>query len=181
MYDPAKDTDVSSLAKQTTEESFTGEVESDKLKNGAFFLYKTAPFAHPTACAGPAMVDLFFKTTARDTDFFVEVLDVDEKGAAHVIGQPGKIRGSYITGVDKIRPLEPGRVYEAKIMPWEFAHEFKTGHRLGLMITSSMFPLYARNLGTAEPIATGVKTMVQSNQILYGAKHASSIEFHVLK
>ncbi|HWD37877.1 MAG TPA: CocE/NonD family hydrolase [Fimbriimonas sp.] len=180
-YDPAKDVQIKKVLKEAENQGgFTGEVKNSSDPNRKFLVYRSAPLTHSTAIAGPATVDLYFKTSARDTDLFASIIDIDEKGRMFAVDQEGKIRGSYLSGVDKIRPLTPGKVYKAHILPWDFAHEFKKGHRIGLVITSTLFPVYARNLGTAGPILTGTRMIAQHNALLFGAKTPSNVTFQVL-
>jgi putative CocE/NonD family hydrolase len=143
-------------------------------------IFKSEAFAKDTAIMAPFHVRLRFKTSAKDTDFFVTVFDVAPNGDLRMLGQPGKIRGSYLGGMDKIRPLTPGKEYVADIVPWDFAHEFKKGHRIGISVSSTMFPSFARNLGTAEPIKNATRMVAQKNTILMGGLNPSSFSFHVL-
>ena len=39
---------------------------------------------------------------------------------------------------------------------WATAHRFRQGHRLRLQVSSGAHPRWSRNLGTGEPLATGV-------------------------
>jgi putative CocE/NonD family hydrolase len=175
-YDPAKDGSKTVAPKMDS----VGVPDLSKQPTGGFFLYKTAAYKLAKRILGPAVLDLFFSTDAVNTDFFVSVVDIDASGKLHAVGQPGKIRGSYLNGVDKVVPLTPGKVYEAKIQPWDFAHEFGVGHRLGVIVSSTLFPIYARNLGTVEPILTSTRMMVQHNRLLFGKDHPSSFQFDVL-
>lgn len=177
-YDPAKDAKVPPSVLDVDPSKASTVVKPETLKNGLFF--KSPVFTKDTAIAAPFKVKLYFKTSAKDTDFFATIVDIDENGETRMQGQAGKMRGSYIQGMDKVRPLTAGRDYVAEIEPWDFAHEFKKGHRLGLIILSSMFPGYARNLGTGEPVKNATRMVVQNNTILLGGKHASSLSFHVL-
>jgi predicted acyl esterase len=108
-------------------------------------------------------------------------LDADGQGGFTVIGQPGKFRCSYLGGFDKQRPLKPGKVYQCKFRIWDTTHQFAKGHRVCLFLTSEMFPVYARNMGTIEPIATGKKMVVQDQKIFHDAKNPSSITFQVIR
>ncbi len=143
-------------------------------------VFRSAPFPRATAIGGPITLDLKFQTSARDTDFYAFIVDIDEKGSMRSIGRPGKIRAAYLGGFDKPRPLTPGKTYSASIELWDTAHEFKAGHRVGLMIMSGMFPMFARNLGTAEPIKNATRMIVQSNTILHDRKNPSTLRFRVL-
>jgi hypothetical protein len=49
-----------------------------------------------------------------------------------------------------------------------------------VIVSSTLFPIYARNLGTVEPILTSTRMMVQHNRLLFGKDHPSSFQFDVL-
>lgn len=172
-YDPAKDM---RLGMET-------EAGTTKLRlppKGTYALYTSPPMPKPTAIAGPFEVRLFFKSSARDTDLFATLLDVAPDGSARMIGQPGKLRASYRDSLAHPSLLKPGRTVAGTLRPWDAAHQIPTGHRLGLLIDSSMFPLYARNLGTGEPLATGRRMVKQRNVILSGIVTPSRMTFRKL-
>ncbi len=177
-YDPARDTSVITLTKSEA---------TTKLRlppKGTYAFFRGAPLAHPSAIAGPFEVRLFFKSSAHDTDLFAFLVDVAHDvgpdGTARAIGQPGKLRASYRDSLTHPTLLKPGRVVVATLRPWDAAHQLGTNHRLGLLVTSSMFPLYARNLGTGEPLATGRRMVKQRNVILTGIVTPSRITFRKL-
>ncbi|MBV6458138.1 MAG: hypothetical protein HONBIEJF_01261 [Fimbriimonadaceae bacterium] len=129
-------------------------------------VFRSAPLAKPTSIGGPIKLDVHFSSTAKDCDLFFWMLDIDTSGKARIIGQPGKMRARYREGFDNPKPLKPGEVYRMTLDHWDFAHEFKKGHRIAIMMTAGYFPMFARNLGTAEPDATATK-MVKSKQTIY--------------
>jgi len=143
-------------------------------------MFQSAPLPRATTIAGPISLDLRFSTSAQNTDFFAQLLDVNPNGTYTVIGQPGKYRCSYLQGFDKPRALQPGKIYQVQFRMWDTAREFAKGHRICLLLSSTMFPLYSRNLGTIEPIATGKKMIVQDQKIYHDKKNPSSITFQVV-
>lgn len=143
-------------------------------------LYKSAPMTEPLDIAGPIEVDLYFSTTAKDTDFFAALVDIDEKGVMRAIGLPGKIRTRYLSGWEKPQLLLPGRVYKATLHHWDTAHQVKTGHRLGVLVYSEMFPGYARNLNTGEPIKNATRMVAAHQTIYHDARRPSAVRFRVL-
>ena len=180
-FDPAKNVSTAVVAKGNQAiGDFTGKFEGLDKTKGKYLLFQSRPFTADTILAGPATVDLTFKTSAYDTDFFVNFVDVDEKGAYNVVGTGGKLRASYRNGVDRIDYLTPGKVYKVTVLPWDFAKQFKKGHRLAMVVTSSAFPLFARNFGTKEPIATGTHMIVQKNTLLFGGASPSKVTVHVM-
>jgi putative CocE/NonD family hydrolase len=143
-------------------------------------LYRTSPMSEPLEIGGPIQVDLHFSTSAKDTDFFVGVVDIDEQGTMRAIGLPGKIRARYLSGWEKPSLLQPGKLYKATIDVWDSAHQIKKGHRLGVLISSEMFPNYARNLNTGEPISNATRMVVAQQTIYHDAKRPSALRFRVL-
>ena len=171
-YDPAKDLDSIVRNEQGSPYRLP--------KKGTYVLFKGEPTAKPVAVAGPFEVRLFFKSSAVDTDLFASLLDVAPDGKMRPIGQPGKLRASYRESLARPTLLKPGRTYTALLQPWDAAHELAKGHRLALLVDSSLFPLFARNLGTGEPLATGKRSVPQRNVILTGTMTPSRITFRKL-
>jgi hypothetical protein len=161
--------------KATTVVEFSKEGNDDDM-----LLFRTAPLEQALAIGGPIRLTLHFETTARDTDFYASLVDVDPKGVMRQIGMSGKIRAAFLNGMDKPQPVTPGQPYVANIDLWDTAHEFAPGHRMGLMITSNRFPAMARNLGTGEPIKDATRMVVQVNTIHHDAKRPSAVSFRVL-
>ncbi|HMS56405.1 MAG TPA: CocE/NonD family hydrolase [Fimbriimonadaceae bacterium] len=177
-YDPAKDTvpPMFSNLSMATEPS----TKVDLPKGEGTLLFRSQPMTVPTTVGGPLEVDLHFSTSAKDTDFFTAVVDIKPNGEIRAIGMSGKVRASYLGSMSKRTPLTPGKAYAAKIKLWDLCHQFGKGHRMGLMISSSQFPMYARNLGTAEPNATATKMVAQRNQIFMDPKRPSRLTYMVL-
>jgi len=143
-------------------------------------VYRTAPLTEPVEMGGPIEIDLHFSTSAVDTDFFADVMDIDAQGVMRAIGMGGKLRAKYRRSFDRPSLLKPGRVYKITLAHWDAAHRFQKGHRIGLLISSSGFPLYARNLNTGEPVATGTRMVAAHQTIHHDARHPSALRFRIL-
>jgi len=113
-------------------------------------------------------VKIHFTCSAVNTDFYCSIVDMAPDGSARLEGISGKLRTAYMNGMDKRRPLKPGHEYVATLTPWQFAHEFAKGHKMGLVILNSKFPMFSRNLGTMDPIKTATRIVIQRNRILMG-------------
>ena len=146
----------------------------------AVLVYRSSPMSEPLEIGGPIELDLHFSTSAKDTDFFAGVVDIDEKGTMRAIGLPGKIRARYLSGWEKPSLLQPGKLYKATIELWDSAHRVKKGHRLGVMISSESFPNYARNLNTGEPISNATRMVAAQQTIYHDARRPSALRFRVL-
>ncbi|MCW5943125.1 MAG: CocE/NonD family hydrolase [Fimbriimonadaceae bacterium] len=179
VYDPS-----TKKIEKTTMEIGPGQgttvMAPDKNDKGHLF-YQSAPLTAPKTVVGPLAVDVTFSTNVVDTDFFAVVLDVDAKGVRRVVGLPGKLRAMYREGMDKRVPLKPGKTYTITLEPWDIAHRFDKGHRIAIMLRSEMFPGYARNLNTGEPVATGTRMVPATQTIRYGGAKPSAFRFRVLK
>ncbi len=149
-------------------------------KEEAVLFYRTSPMADALVITGPINLDLYFSTSARDTDFFASVVDIDEKGTIRAIGLSGKIRARYLSGWEKPSLLKPGKLYKATIELWDSAHQVKKGHRLGVLISSEQFPAYARNLNTGEPINNATRMVAAQQTVYHDARRPSALRFRVL-
>jgi uncharacterized protein len=157
----------------------TTVVKIDPNEN-AVLLYRTPVLSEPLEIGGPIALDLYFSTNAKDTDFFAYLVDIDEQGTMRSIGLPGKIRARYVSGWEKPSLLQPGKSYKTTIELWDSAHQVKKGHRLGILISSQMFPSYARNLNTGEPISNATRMVAAQQTIYHDAKRPSALRFRVL-
>ena len=177
-YNPANATIPEELKEEDpTKTSFffgMDEFEEDNL------IFKSAPLTEATEIGGPIRAHIYFSTTAKDTDFFASIYDMDVKGRLRAIGKTGKVGAKYLNGWDNPKLLTPGKTYKATIEIWDTAHRFEKGHRIVLVLMSSQFPIYARNLGTGEPLY-GATRMVTAHQTIYhDAKRPSVLKFMVL-
>lgn len=178
VYDPAKDNIVPANLGQ--DGSATTKVTFAQLAKRPYLFFKTAPFKRATAIATPVTLDLYFTTSAQSTDFFVDMVDVAPNGEMRIVSLPGKVRTSYSADLRTQHALTPGKIFRANLKPWDFAHEFGVGHRLGVLVRSSEFPGFARNLGTLDPVATATRTVSQHDVILCGGSHPSKLTYYVL-
>lgn len=145
-----------------------------------FLIFKTPVLEEDLEISGSAELELYFSSSAKDTDFFWVLADFDEKDEPRLIGLPGKISARFVSSWDEPKLIEPGKVYKAVIPHWDVAHRFKKGHRLGVVIMSDMFPVYARNLNTGEPLKDAVKMIAAHQTIYHDAERPSQIRFHLL-
>ena len=111
---------------------------------------------------GPLSATLFVRSSLEHTDFFVRLCDVDRKGKSTNIS-------------DGIVRLAPGTVDKdhdgvslLEIALWPTANTFRAGHRIRLQVSSAAHPLYARNTGTGEPMATGSALRSADQEVFAG-------------
>lgn len=176
-YDPSKE-------KIETDSLNVGDDDNDIfVKNSALtknqIVLRSAPFDRDRLITGPVTVEFDFKSSASDTDFYASAFDEDTQKRLFIVFRPGKLKASYIGGLDKQRFLKVGQTYHAKLLLWDGACLFKKGHRLTVLITNSLFPGTARNLGTTDALATGTKSIAQENTILSRVSNPGFVKFRV--
>jgi len=142
-------------------------------------VYTTEPLVHNLEVTGPVKVVLFATSSAVDTDFTGTLTDVYPDGRAVHICE-GIRRTSFRDSLETPSLIEPGKMYEYTIDPWETSNTFKAGHRIRLEISSSNFPRYVRNLNTGLNYGTTAKMVVARQTVHHDEQHASHLLLPVI-
>ncbi|MFT3842309.1 MAG: CocE/NonD family hydrolase [Myxococcaceae bacterium] len=113
--------------------------------------FVTSDLAEPLHLLGTSKVRLKVRSSAPDTAFIAKLVDIDEKGRAfHVVDGGATL---HWPTEETRAPLKyaPGdeRDVELDLFPTEWV--LPKGHRLGLWISSSNFPMFSLHLNTEEP------------------------------
>ena len=137
-------------------------------------VYTTEILQKPVTVAGNIRMKLYAATDGPDTDWMIKLTDVLPDGTSYPVSE-GIIRARFREGLEKIKLLKPGEVYEYDIEMTATANVFKAGHRIRVDITSSNFPQFDRNLNTGEPLATATKIRVANQTIFHGGNRSSAI------
>ncbi|MBK7087015.1 MAG: CocE/NonD family hydrolase [Flavobacteriales bacterium] len=134
----------------------------------------TAAFEEDTVIGGPAYLDLVFEIDQPDVDLFVLLAEMDPAGNLNVLTHPGKVRGMFRDNAS-LASMRPGVFETTRIDLFPFAHQFKKGNRLAVIVRSDWFPRYIRNTGTGLPIESATRTRSvnvciasESELVLYG-------------
>jgi putative CocE/NonD family hydrolase len=135
--------------------------------------YTSDPMDRDMTVAGPLAVDLWFRSSLPHTDVSVRLCTVSTKGRSFNLS-------------DGYRRLRPGDVtpdpdgdLHVRIDMWPTATTFRRGERIRLQVASGAHPIFARNLGTGEPIATGTTMRAANQEIFHDAQHPSAVELPV--
>jgi putative CocE/NonD family hydrolase len=145
-------------------------------------VYLGQPLKHDTEVTGPITATIYASTTAADTDFVVKLLDVEPSNPTSFDGkhappgfwhevQPGYLKGtyrSYKSGYVKQTPIPVGKVVRYDIEVWPTSWYFRTGHRIGLTISSS------------DTLAAGPNTNPAQITIYHSKKYPSHITLPVI-
>jgi putative CocE/NonD family hydrolase len=135
--------------------------------------YTSAPMERDMTVAGPLRVDLWFRSSLPHTDVSVRLCVVSAKGRSDNLSD----------GYLRLRPEDvtagaDGTLHVGVDM-WPTAVTFRPGERVRLQVASGAHPLFARNLGTGEPIGQGRATKTADQEVFHDPEHASAIELPV--
>ena len=143
-------------------------------------VFTSAPLEKPLTVIGPLSMNLFAKSSARDTDWFVTLTDVYPDGRSIRV-QEGALRARYREGLDHEALMEPGRPYLFEIDMRATAQVFAPGHRIRLAITSSQFPPVERNMNTGGVNRDETSGVAASNSVLHEREHPSHVVLPVMQ
>lgn len=135
--------------------------------------YRSAPFAKRTLVTGPFRAELTVQTSAKDATFHVLLASEGRDGTMKMICMPGTRRLSF----ERAEPIKPNATYQLVVEPWDFAHRFEPGEKLVMMVTSNLFPRFARNPGSGEPDGTATKLLSATQSVLKGGSQGSRVQF----
>jgi len=170
VYDPG----------EPTPEPNSDSAERDRLAAARkdILVYTTDRFEKPHTIAGPVSAVLYASSSARDTDWFVRFVEVDEDGKSSLLwtgGSAGHIRARYRNSLAKPELLKPGKVYKYTIDLWHTGVTIPPGHRLRVEVSSAAFPLFERNLNTGGSNETETHFASAEQTIYHDARHPSHI------
>jgi putative CocE/NonD family hydrolase len=142
-------------------------------------VYTSPPLEEDLTVIGGASVELFARTSGRDTDFTAKLVDVHPDGDAYNV-LDRVVRASLRNGSkQEPQPIKPGQIYRYDIELGNTAIVFPAGHRIRLEISSSNFPHYARNLNTGDSSASASKMRKARQTIVHTDRYPSALTLPV--
>lgn len=143
-------------------------------KRSDVLVYTSEPLKSSLTIAGPVRMKLHAATDGKDTDWMIKLVDVSPDGKAMPVSE-GILRAKFREGLDKIRLLTPGQIYEYDIELTGTANVFKPGHKIRVDITSSNFPQFDRNPNTGDPLGSSSAVRSANQTIYHGGTRLSHI------
>jgi putative CocE/NonD family hydrolase len=146
------------------------------LRRDDVLVFTSAELETSVSVSGQAMFDGFVSVDVPDTDISISLYDVYPDGRFILLSgwvqPPTMLRLSLRNGVDP-EPLVPGEPVRIQIPAVWLHHTFLPGHRIAVAVTSSWFPIFARNLNTGESWPDAVHPRVARVSVHYGPEHPS--------
>jgi putative CocE/NonD family hydrolase len=159
-----------------------GSFDQSKMEERQDILvYSTDVLKEGFELSGPIDVTLYVSSDAKDTDFTVKLIDVDENGKAWNLDETIQ-RMRYRDGYDKpLAWMEPGKVYKVKFQPMNTSNYFAPGHRLRIEISSSNFPRFDRNMNTGGNNYDEAKGVVANNAVHHSKQYPAEIVISAIR
>lgn len=176
-YDPRRP--VPFLTEPTSAQIGGPDDYSGVLQRGDVLWYATEPLANDLEVIGPLAVELYAASSAPDTDFTALLCDVWPTGFVQRLAD-GIVRARYRDGFAVPALIEPGRVVRYVLDLWHTAQVLRAGHRIGLMVASSAFPKFDRNLNTGGSLADGVEMQIACQTIYHTEEYPSALVLPVV-
>ncbi len=131
--------------------------------------------------SGPINVSLYVSSDAKDTDFTVKLIDVDENGKAWNLDETIQ-RMRYRNGYDKpLAWMESGKVYKMSFQPMNTSNYFAVGHRIRIEISSSNFPRFDRNMNTGGNNFDEAKGVIANNAVHHSKQYPAEVTISVVR
>ncbi|NOX66490.1 MAG: CocE/NonD family hydrolase [Chlorobi bacterium] len=118
---------------------------------------------------GPISATLYVSSDVKSTDFYVCLQDVFENGDIVNIQEGGA----------KVN-FDKDEIEQIDVDVWATGYQLNAGHKLRVVVCSSWFPRYNRNLNTGKPIFSATEIKVARQEVHFGPEYPSHITLPVL-
>ena len=144
-------------------------------------VYSTESLKEGIELTGSIDVTIYVSSDAKDTDFTVKLIDVDEQGRAFNLDETIQ-RMRYREGYNKPPVwMEKDKVYKVKFQPMMTSNYFAPGHRIRIEISSSNFPRFDRNLNTGGNNYDETKGVIARNTVHHSKQYPAEVTISVVR
>jgi putative CocE/NonD family hydrolase len=131
-------------------------------------VFTSDPLFSDLTIVGSPRVTLYARSSLPNTDFFVRLCDVDERGTSTNICD-GIVR------MTSSHAAVPDDIWKLTVRLHATAHCFLRDHRIRVQVSSGAHPRYARNTGTDEPIGQATRLVSADIEIFHDPLRPSAI------
>ncbi len=154
--------------------------QKEILSRNDVLFFTTPPLQEDLTIAGTVTLHLYVSSQSIDTDFCAKICDMHPNGKTYNI-TPGFIRMRYRESLEKTVWMVPNEIYPIEISFRPSANTFLKDHRIQLQITSSDFPVHARNLNTGLNCETSIEIRDVEQTVYFGGPYESYLSLPVMK
>ena len=142
-------------------------------------VYSTPVLEHDIEVTGTIEAVLHASSSAPDTDFVINLIDVYPDGHTQYLCN-GVMRVTYRDGLSERKLIEPCRLYEYRFALRPISNCFLACHRIRIEVTSSDMDRYARNQNVADAPGTTANVAIAEQTIHHGGATLSRLELPVI-
>ena len=128
-------------------------------------VFRTPPLQADVDVTGPLMVKLYAATDVKCTGWVVQLMDEYPDGTSY----------NLMEGIINARTYGKGKSHEYTMDLRATSNVFLKGHRIRVHITSSLFPLWERNLNTCTRKAKATDIKIAHQKVFHDKEHPSYI------
>ena len=145
-------------------------------------VYTTPVLTKAVEVIGPITARIYVSSSTPDTDITCKLVDLHPDGRAMLLTD-GILRLRYRHSFERPTLLQPDEIVPITIDLWSTANLFLPGHCIGIEVSSSCFPKFARNSNTGGEIATESSDQYQTaiNRIYHDAAHPSHLLLPIIE
>ncbi len=143
-------------------------------------VYTSDPLQEDLEISGFIESTLYVGSDAKDTDFTLKLIVVDEEGKAWNLDET-ILRARYREGFDKEVWMQKDKVYKLEMTPMTTSNLFKKGERIRIEVSSSNFPRFDRNMNTGGNNYDEKEGVIANNKIYHTAQYPSQVRLPVVK
>ncbi len=143
-----------------------------------YLIFETDAFEEDKQVLGPISATIYASSSAIDTDWFVYYMLMDDADEMQALGR-GLVRARYRGSKKEL--LIPEEIYQYEIDLWHSSFLIEKGWKMRVLICSSAFPHYARNLNTGGDNETETQYIKADQKIYHSKEYPSHIRFTVIE
>jgi uncharacterized protein len=139
-------------------------------------IFSSDTFAEDSKIQGNPSAEIYVSSKQADTDFALRLTDVYPDGRSILLleaVQRMRFRNGYSAADTQM--MQTDQIYRIQIALGSLSHTFKKGHKLRLIITSSNYPRYDKNLNNGGKMYADGDTLIASNTVYFDEDHPSKI------
>jgi putative CocE/NonD family hydrolase len=137
-------------------------------------VFATQRLTEPVTVAGPIELELWFTSDAPDGDFAAKLVDVAPDGTCEWRGEGIQRARTRETPTREVLVV-PGEPTRLTVRMGHIASTFAAGHRIGLNVSGSNFPRFARNLHVAGSSSLAPSGRPAHVRLLHDPQHVSRL------
>ncbi|MHA1672425.1 MAG: CocE/NonD family hydrolase, partial [Promethearchaeota archaeon] len=146
-------------------------------------VYTSEPLKNDVIIRGSPILEFHGSSDCVDTDWFATIAEVNREGKAISFGAANFgmscLRARYRESLSYSKLMVPNQVYKFSITIDPIFAQIKKGNSIQVILTSSAFPTYARNLNTGEKVGHGTEMKIAHNSLHQGGKYPSKLNLPI--